>query len=54
MVENFNQLKAQFLFDIKSIVEMEEIPPFLIINWDQTTIKYVPVSSWTMASGGSK
>ena len=53
-VENFDQLKAQFLFDIKSIVEMEEIPPYLIINWDQTAIKYVPVSSWTMASEGSK
>lgn len=53
-VENFDLLKSQFLFDIQSIVEMEEIPPYLIINWDQTVIKYVPVSSWTMASEGSK
>ena len=53
-VENFNQLKTQFLFDIKSIVEMEEIPPYLIINWEQTAIKYVLVSSWTMASEGAK
>ena len=53
-VENFDQLKAQFLFDIKSIVEIEEIPQYLIINWDQTAIKYVPVSSWTMDSEGSK
>ena len=42
-VENFDLLKSQFLFDIQSIVEM-----------DQTGIKYVPVSSWTMASEGSK
>lgn len=53
-VENFDQPKAQFLFDIKSIVEIEEIPQHLIINWDQTVIKYVPVSSWTMDSEGSK
>lgn len=33
---------------------MDDIPPQLIINWDQTGIKYVPVSSWTMAPRGSK
>ena len=27
-VENFNQPRAQFLFDIKLIVEMKEIPPY--------------------------
>ena len=53
-VENFIQIKAQFLFDIQSLVEIEEIPSSLIINWDQTAIKYVPVSTWTMADEGSK
>lgn len=48
------QIKAQFLFDIQSLVEIEEIPNSLIINWDQTAIKYVPVSTWTMADEGSK
>ena len=33
---------------------MEEIPPALILNWDHTGLKYVPVSSWTMAKEGSK
>ena len=33
---------------------MEEIPDELVINWDQTGIKYVPVSQWTMAEKGSK
>ena len=33
---------------------MEDIPPDLIINWDQTAIKYVPVSSWTQEQKGSK
>ena len=53
-VEHFENVKAQFLFDIKAIVEIEEVPPALVINWDQTGINYVPVSSWTMAKEGSK
>ena len=27
---------------------MEEIPPELILKWDQTGLKIVPSSSWTM------
>jgi len=33
---------------------MEEIPPDMIINWNQTAIKYVPVSNWTQEQQGSK
>ena len=33
---------------------MNEIPPSLVINWDQTGIDYVPVSSWIMEMEGSK
>lgn len=33
---------------------MAEIPKDLIVNWDQTAIKYVPVSEWTMEKVGSK
>ena len=40
--------KAQF---VKAV---EEIPSELVINWDQTGIHYVPLSSWTMAKQGSK
>ena len=47
-------LKAQFLFDIKSVVVMEDVPKELIINWDQTGIHYVPVSNWTMEKKGMK
>ena len=53
-VKNFEALKKQFLLNIKCTVEMNEIPPTLIINWDQTGIHYVPVSSWTMEKAGSK
>ena len=47
-------MKLQFLFDIKVIIEMEDIPVDLIMNWDQTGIHYVPVSSYTMEREGSK
>ena len=53
-VENFTQLKYNYLSDIAGIVDVEEIPPSLIINWDHTALKYVPVGSWTMAKEGSK
>ena len=33
---------------------MDEVPPELIINCDQTGLNYVPVSSWTMAEEGCK
>ena len=53
-VENFEENCINFLCDIKGIVTMEEIPSSLILNWDHTGLKYVPVSSWTMAPKGSK
>ena len=53
-VKNFEELKEQFLLDIKAVVEMEEIPPELVINWDQTGISIVPGSAWTMDLKGSK
>jgi hypothetical protein len=51
---DFERYKAQFIFDVIAVIEMEEIPSDLVINWDQTGIHYVPVSSWTMAKEGSK
>ncbi len=46
-VENFEELKEQYLIDIKANVVMDEIPDELVIN-------YIPVSSWTMEKEGSK
>ena len=46
--------KEQFLFDVKVIIETEDIPSDLVINWDQTGIHYVPVSNYTMEKEGSK
>lgn len=27
---------------------MEDIPPELALNWDQTDLKIIPTSTWTM------
>ena len=48
-MENLQGLNHQYLLDIKGIVEVEEISQKLILNWDQTAIHYVPVSSQMMA-----
>ena len=36
-----------------STITMEEIKPELVLNWDQTGLKIVPSSSWTMDRSGS-
>lgn len=51
---NFAEIKKQFLSDFYATVTMEEILPELIMNWDQTGIKLVPCSSWTMDERGVK
>ena len=53
-LHNFDYLRDQYLLDIKVVVQLEEIPDSLIINWDQTGVSYVPVSEWTMSKEGSK
>ena len=53
-VSDFDKVKQEFLDEVVSTVMMEEIPPHLILNWDQTGIKIVPSSSWTMDKCGAK
>lgn len=53
-VANFEAVKEQFILDVNAIVEMEDIPPQLVFNWDQTGISIVPGSSWTMEAKGTK
>lgn len=45
-VTDFEERRAQFLFDIQVLIMMEEIPNDLLINWD---LYYVPTSNCTMA-----
>ncbi len=51
---DFDNTREQFLKHVHDIVERYSIPPQLIINWDQTGLKIIPVDSWTMAETGTK
>ena len=42
---HYEQLKEQYLLDIKVAVEMGDIPADQILNWDHTGINIVP---WTL------
>ena len=52
--DDFARVKQAFLDEVVQVVEMEEIPAELILNWDQTGINLAPVSSWTMDQSGTK
>jgi len=51
---NFAKLKQSFLEEVVTAVEVEEIPPDLIMNWHQTGIEIVSCSTWTMERQSSK
>lgn len=51
--ESFTKLRDTFFHDLFSIVTMEEIPPELVLNWDQTGIHLVPAAAWTMEKRGA-
>ena len=44
-VERFQELKEDFLLEIKNIVVMDDIPENVIINFDQTGLNYILVTS---------
>ena len=52
--KDFDTLKAQFVYDADVLVDYGNIPDALVINWDHTGIKYIPVGSWTMEKEGQK
>jgi len=45
---HFDELKEDFLTDIKAELLMNDIPQGLVFNWDQTAIQLVPTGEWTM------
>ena len=51
---DFEECKAQLVFDAQAIIELEGIPDNLVVNWDQTGIHHVPVSNWTMEKVSAK
>jgi len=42
-VVTFEEMNSQFLIDTKGVVTMEDIPQDMVVNWDQTAIKYPTV-----------
>ena len=53
-VERFEELKDEFLADIKAEVVMNDIPIELVFNWDQTGVQLVPTGEWTMHHAKAK
>ena len=53
-VDNFAEIKEDFLLEVKHVIAMDEIPTQLVINFDQTGLNIVPVSDWTMEVEGAK
>ena len=51
---DFEEKKAEFLDAVAEAVVMEEIPAELLLNCDQTGIKLMPSSLWTMERQGEK
>ena len=46
--DNFEEIKKNYLADIQAVVEMEDVPLSLVINWDHIATKIIPSSQWTM------
>ena len=53
-VEDFEELKAVFLEDIKAEVLLNNIPIELVFNWDQTAMQLIPTDEWTMHQARDK
>ena len=51
---HFEELKEQYLLDIKAAVEIMDIPMGLIMNWNYTGVNIVPGSQWTMEEKEAK
>ena len=39
---------------MEAVIDMEEVPPSLVINWNHTEMKIVPLSQWTMEKRSTK
>ena len=51
---DFAAAKEAFLNDVIAVVTMDDIPPELVLNWDQSGIHFVPASTWAMGREGSR
>ena len=53
-VDELEKEKEAFLSEILDTVGLNDIPPELIFNWDQTGINLVPTALWTLDKKGKK
>ena len=51
---NFPDIKLKFLQNIQQFVSKYNVPPKLLVNWDQTACKYIQCGEWTMDETRSK
>ncbi len=54
MPYNFEEIKNDFMDRIRHVIKKGDIPDDLIINFDQTGSKIIPVSQWTLEIKGKK
>ena len=47
-IGNLMEIKRSFLTEVLETVGMNDIPPELILNWNQIGINLVPTTIWTM------
>ena len=52
--KDFPDIKLKYLQDIQQLVSKYNVPPKLLVNWDQTACKYIQCGEWTMDETGSK
>ena len=52
--EDFKAVQQRFFSTLAQIATDKQVPPQLIINWEQTRLKCCSCSSWTMEEEGSK
>ena len=52
--DDFDKQKSDYLDTISTIVEDNDIPDSMIVNFDQTEVNIVPSSEWTMELKGEK
>ncbi len=50
---DFPEIRKAFLQRVKDLVGENDIPPELVINWDQTGLKIIPASEWTLEQSGA-
>ena len=50
---DFEKVKNDFLERVKTVVLQNQIVPQMVINWNQTAVRLVPYSDWTMEEQGS-